>query len=119
MCRVSYMERKIYFCADNVSYEDLEDYYELWVYDLGLAISYSETSKLLTEEHSIIITTSIAHLSFDLLDKGYEIFLCYKGRIVKIEPHMDMGENGMDLKRSNNILKMFRAGVFNELLGIE
>ena len=114
--------KRIYFCADNVSYENLEAYYELWVYDLGLAVSYSETSKLLTEEHSIIITTSIANLSFDLINEGYEIFLCYKDKVVKIEPHMDLsgcGEPDKDLRAGHNIIKLFMAGLFNKVLGID
>ena len=39
---------------------------------------------------------------------------------VKIEPHMDLSGNGepcKDLRFGHNIFKMFKAGIFNPLIG--
>ena len=50
------------------------------------------------------------------------LYLCNKDKRVKIEPHMDLygpGEPCKDLRPEHNIFKMFKAGLFNELLGIK
>jgi len=109
------MNKKIYFCVDYIS-----KYYFLTdnVYD---ATSYEDTEYAIKNNISIIVTNSIAHLSFDLINLGYNIYLCYKDKKVKIEPHMDLsgiGEPCKDLRFGHNILKLFKGGVFNELLGI-
>ena len=62
----------------------------------------------------------MAHFSFDLIEQGYDIYLCYQDKKVKIEPHMDLsgiGEPCKDLRFGHNIFKMFRAGIFNHLIG--
>ena len=62
----------------------------------------------------------MAHFSFDLIERGYDIYLCYRDKKVKIEPHMDLSGNGepcKDLRFAHNIFKMFRAGIFNPLIG--
>ena len=85
-------------------------------------LTYQETDIAIQNERPCIHTTSIAHLSFDLINLGYDIYLCYNDKKVKIEPHMDLsgkGEHCKDLRFGHNIFKLFRAGVFNDLLGIE
>ena len=109
-------EKKIYFCVDYASSVYL---YSDNVYDCR---DYENTEHAIKMGHSPIVTTSIAHLSFDLIELGYDIYLCYGDKKVKIEPHMDLsgiGEPCKDLRFSHNIFKMFRAGIFNKLLGIE
>lgn len=109
------MNKEIYFCVDEVSLR------LLW--NKGYCSqTYEKTESHISEGLSPIVTTSIAHLSFDLLTLGYDIYLCYKDKKVKIEPYMDLSgidEPGKDLRFGHNIFKMFRAGIFNELLGIE
>lgn len=109
------MNKEIYFCVDAYSYEGRFPCVCFY------ARNYEHTQQLI-DDGCDIVTTSIAHLSFDLINLGYDIYLCYKDKRVKIEPHMDLtgiGEPCKDLKFGHNIFRLFRAGVFNELLGIK
>lgn len=110
--------KKIYFCVDIVSFLRLKSQLNT----IGVTRNYDSTQGLLKLDLDEIITTSLAHLSFDLLDLGYDIYLCYKGKNVKIEPGMQLHIDGSpckEIKRGHDIFKMFRAGVFNEILGIK
>ena len=68
------------------------------------------------EEH--IMTHSIAHLSFDLITLGYQIFVSYKDRIIEMKPGMNNASD-KDIRFAHNIRKMLIAGFFNEDLGVE
>lgn len=112
------MERnkKIYFCVDVNSYIDhLNDLSTCFPY-------YNEVEKAIKKGKDCIVTTSMAHFSFDLMNLGYRIYLCYRDKEVEIKPHMDLtgiGEPCKDLRFGHNIFRMFRAGIFNDLLGID
>lgn len=99
--------KKIYFY---LNYIDVPD----------ICLTYEETDRALNKGKECIYTTSMAHFSFDLIERGYDIYLCYRDKKVKIEPHMDLSGNGepcKDLRFAHNIFKMFRAGIFNPLIG--
>lgn len=99
--------KSIYFC---LNYIDVPD----------ICLTYEETEQDLIKGKECIYTTSMAHFSFDLIERGYDIYLCYRDKRVKIEPHMDLSGNGepcKDLRFGHNIFKMFRAGIFNHLIG--
>lgn len=74
------------------------DFNVLFVFD----IDYCSTDEIINTDRldcwEGLITTSMAHLSFDLIDK-YDIYLCYKYKRVKIEEHMDLGNSDKDLRR--------------------
>lgn len=109
------MNKEIYFCVDRESVNRYWDYGYC-------SMTYYDTETHIEEGLSPIVTNSLAHLSFDLLELGYNIYLCNKDKKVKIEPHMDLtgkGEPCKDLRFDHNIFKMFRAGIFDERLGIE
>lgn len=76
--------------------------------------TFKTTEEEITNGCEKIATYSMAHLSFDLLDKGYNIYLVNDGNIVKIALHMP--EIDKDLKRGHNIRKLFLAGVFDDLV---
>lgn len=123
------MERnkKIYFCVDKISYRRLEDEYTKPEYDkmqkyIDFPKSYFGTENCIKLSSDIIVTLSMAHFSFDLMNLGYRIYLCYKDKEVEIKPHMDLtgiGEPCKVIREGHNILRLFKAGVFNKLLEIE
>lgn len=122
------MERnkKIYFCIDWLSYSRFLGKAKSKYEPVGNAVCcpyYTNTEKAIVEEgKECIVTTSMAHFSFSLRDLGYKIYLCYKDKEVEIKPHMDLtgiGEPCKVIRTGHNILRLFRAGVFNKLLGIE
>ena len=77
--------KKIYFC---LNYIDVHD----------ICLTYEETEQDLIKGKECIYTTSMAHFSFDLIEQGYDIYLCYQDKKVKIEPHMDLSGNGEPCK---------------------
>lgn len=119
------MNMEIYFCVDQGAFYKVTDY----VHTIGAnglncyrGEYFAETENAIEEGYKYIVTSSLAHLSFDLINLGYDIYLCYGDKRIKIEPHMDLqgtGEPCKDLRFGHNIFNMFRAGVFNELLGVK
>jgi len=108
--------KEIYFCIDFDTLRSVRNRFEK---DLLVCLSYDLTENAIKEEYKYIATLSLAHFSFDLLDSGYDIYLCYQDNIVKIEPHMDLsgiGELSKDLRYGHNIFRMFKAGIFNNLI---
>lgn len=110
--------KKIYFCVDFRSLSRLTN-------GINIADStyyYDFTQHMIDDGYDKIITTSLAHLSFDLIDLGYDIYLCYKNKDVKVEPGMQLHIDGSpckEVRKVHDIFKMFRAGLFNEILGIK
>lgn len=104
---------KIYFCLDVFSTNRWRREYKD-----SLSITYAVTERYINEKRNIIVTTSLAHLSFDLFDLGYDIYLCYNDKDIQIVPHMKLDDSNecIDIKRSDNLLSLFRNGVFNNLL---
>lgn len=81
------MKKKIYFCVDHNTYENYKS--DAWTSLCYLfSIDYNSTDEIINTDRldhwEGLITTSIAHLSFGLIDK-YDIYLCYKNKRVKIE----------------------------------
>ena len=108
--------KEIYFCIDEYSYEGHFPDSCYFVRD------YERTQKYI-EEGTNIVTTSLAHLSYDLINRGYDIFLCYKNKRIKIEDGMQLSDSGYCLSEPNccedaDILDIFKSGYFDELLGI-
>lgn len=80
--------------------------------------TYIDTEMAIRHGEKIIHTTSMAHFHFDLLDLGYDIYVRYNGKKVKVEPGMDL-ISGKELKRPHNIRKIFIAHAFDEDFGID
>lgn len=106
------MAKQIYFHVDAGSMP-------ISFYGESTSMSYYETCELLSEKADTIHTTDMAHFSFDLIDMGYEIYLCYKDKKVKFEPDMTIEPFGKHLKRGHNIRKLFIGHAFDDMLGIE
>lgn len=111
------MSKQIFFYIDQYIYEG---HYPSECY---FAKDYERTQKLINEDRSIV-TTSIAHLSYDLINKEYEVFLCYKDKRVKVEDGMELTESGYCLSEPHyyedaDILNCFKSGYFDKFLGIK
>lgn len=105
--------KQIYFHVDEGSMPIVFPDSEFFV-----AKSFEETYKLIDKRLDNIHTTDMSQLSFDLLDMGYEIFLRYKGKKLKVEPGMKMEHCEKEIRRGHNIRKLFLGGVFDADLGI-
>lgn len=79
-----------------------------------VAFDFAITKAMIYYGVICIHTTSMAHLSFDLLDQGYRIFVHKNHKCIEFKPGMENPMN-KDIRRANNILKMFIAGYFDEM----
>jgi len=104
--------KDIYFLIDGIVPSNLD-----FLDGCKICKTFKTTEEEITNGCEKIATYSMAHFSFDLLDKGYNIYLVNNGNIVKITPHMS--EIDKDLKRGHNIRKLFLAGVFDDLVNYE
>lgn len=80
--------------------------------------TYIDTEMAIQRGEKIIHTTSMAHFHFDLIDLGYDIYVRYNGKKVKVEPGMVL-ISGKELRRPHNIRKIFIAHAFDEDFGID
>lgn len=75
-------------------------------------INYAETKKAIEEGQEIIHTTDISHLSFCLIDRGYDIYVHCNGRSLKMYPGMDSAGN-KDIRSAHDIRRLLVGGYFN------
>lgn len=75
--------------------------------------SYDETKKAIASRRETIKTYSLANISFDLLDMGYDIYLSKNGYYVRVTPYMILG-NGKEIRKEHNLLKLVMDGYFDE-----
>ena len=114
------MEKEIYFCVDNNTYQHLCD-------TLGggklCSVDYDLMERAIGRADRIV-TTSLAHLTFDVINMGYDVYLCYKDKKVKIEEGMQLSESGYCLSEpscceDSDILDIFKSGYFDKMLGYD
>jgi len=114
------MKKEIYFCVDYNTYQNLCDILDgsKWC-----SIDYDSTERIIGKVNRIV-TTSLAHLTFDVINMGYDVYLCYKDKKVKIEEGMQLSESGYCLSEplcceDDDILDIFKRGYFDEMLGYD
>lgn len=72
---------------------------------------YDETEAQINAQKEEIHTTSLASITFDLLDLGYRIFLHRNYKILECKPGMDGTEK--DIRYEHNIFRLIRGGHFD------
>lgn len=77
--------------------------------------SYYATKFFLDNDVSCITTSSLANISFDLKDKGYDIYVMYRSKEIKIEEGMKLSD-GTVLNRDVSLLDIIKSDFFfNEI----
>lgn len=77
-----------------------------------ILISFADTKKAIGNKQKIIHTTDISHLSFCLIDRGYDIYVHCNGKVLKMYPGMDSA-GGKDIRYGHDIRKLLVGGYFN------
>lgn len=112
---VELIEKAFIVVLDDTNLRDFGYNDEEWWY----SNSYLGTEKALRNKANKIITTSLAHLSFDLLDMGYQLYVyTLKAGMVKFYPGMENTSN-KDIRFAHNIRKLVIAHFFDEDLKID
>lgn len=112
---VEIIEKKFIVVMDDTNLREYGYNENEWWY----SNSYLGTEKALQQKVPKIITTSLAHISFDLLDLGYELYVYTNGAgMVKFYPGMN-NSNRKDIRFGHNIRKLIIAGSFDEDLKID
>ena len=79
--------KEIYFCIDRKS----EDYFsETFIDSAYVCLFYNSAENSIRHGNTPIVTTSLAHLSYELMDEGYNIYLCSRDKKVKVEEGIDI-----------------------------
>lgn len=77
---------------------------------------YDDTSAAIARGHDHIVTSCISLISFDLLDKGYRIFVVREKKILELKLGAIDGSL-KDFRRGHNLLKLFMGGAFDGYWG--
>lgn len=83
-----------------------------------LCYSYFDTEEAIKNNLPHIVTYDIGHLSFDLEDLGYTIFIGYNGHSKQFYSGMSTA-NGKELRKAHNLRRLLIGGALNNDLGIE
>lgn len=80
--------------------------------------SYFDTELAIRNKLDNIITYDLGHLSFDLENLGYDIFIGYNGHTRQFYTGMSTA-NGKELRFGHNLRRLLLGGALNNDLGIE
>lgn len=103
--------KRIIFILDSF---DLYYFEDVAVY----CYSYIDTEEAINNKLEVIWTYDIVHLSFDLEDLGYEIFIGYKGHFKQFYTGMST-TNGKELRKGHNLRRLLIGGALDNDLHIE
>jgi len=79
--------------------------------------SYFDTEEAINNKIDNIVTYDIGHLSFDLEDLGYKIFIGYNGKYKHFTVGMSTA-NGKELRKGHNLIRLLLGGALDNDLGI-
>lgn len=94
--------KEIHFYLDETFYDERHPV---------LCYTYDSTKRFIEDGAQEIHTTSIANISFDLLDLGYRIFLHRNNKVLECKPGMDGTER--DIRYEHNILRLIMGHTFD------
>lgn len=115
MKNVEVIEKAFIVVLDDTNLREYGYSEDEWLY----TNSYLGTEKAILNKEPKIITTSLAHISFDLLELGYELYVfTWNAKMVKFYPGMDNSHN-KDIRFAHNIRKLIIGGAFDEDLKID
>ena len=110
------MSKTIFFILDSFNLYDFKKLYNNLEYIC--CYSYFDTEEAINNNIPNIITYDIGHLSFDLEDLGYKIFIGYNGKYVHFTVGMST-TNGKELRHGHNLRRLLIGGALDNDLGIE
>lgn len=102
--------KEIYFLVDGLTSCNLDNCLE----GSKICTTFSSTEDAIKNGVAKIVTYSLIHLSFDLINEGYNIYLINNGNKIQIAPGMP--EIDKELRPGHNVRKLFLAGVFDDLV---
>lgn len=109
------MDKTILFILD--SFELYKSIYNT-VPKRTLCYSYFDTEEAINNKLQHIVTYDIGHLSFDLEDLGYSIFIGYNGRTKEFHTGMSTA-NGKELRKAHNLRRLLIGGALDNDLKID
>lgn len=83
-----------------------------------LCYSYFDTEEAINNKLQHIVTYDIGHLSFDLEDLGYSIFIGYNGRTKEFHSGMST-DNGKELRKAHDLRRLLIGGALDNDLKID
>jgi hypothetical protein len=108
--------KTIFFILDSFNLYDFKKLYNNLEYIC--CYSYFDTEEAIDNKIDNIITYDIGHLSFDLEDLGYQIFIGYNGKYKHFTDGMSTA-NGKELRKAHNLRRLLIGGALDNDLGIE
>lgn len=75
--------------------------------DYNECVTFEETEKAISNDEEDILTTSMAHFSLSLIEKGYDIYLYIDGKMKKITIGRKL-KDGHKLLDSDDILNLYQ-----------
>ena len=106
--------KTIFFVLDSFELSALQN----TIYERVFCYSYFDTEEAIKNDIPHIVTYDIGHLSFDLEDLGYEIFIGYNGHSKQFYSGMST-VNGQELRRGHNLRKLLIGGALDNDLNID
>ena len=103
-------KKEIYFILDTFEYK----FISLPTID---CYSYLDTEEAIKNGCKRIRTYDLLHLSFDLLELGYRIYLVKDARVLEVYPGMYNYSN-KDIRFAHNLRRLLLGGFFNTALNI-
>ena len=104
-------KKEIYFVLDTFEYP----FISMPAID---CYSYLDTEEAIKCGCKRIRTYDLLHLSFDLLERGYRIYLVKDAKVLEVYPGMDNFSN-KDIRFGHNLRRLLLGGFFDTMLDLD